>query len=101
MDSSYSWVKVRTISVQVEGSVRPVHDVIVDKVGFYAFQANTVQEEVLQLVMNVELHGRTKLLTVHSPVRLVNGFAKMQLEFKLYVDSQRGANNGTVEMQYT
>lgn len=56
-----------------------MNDVIVDKVGNYAFSATTVQEEQLQLIMNVELHGRTKLLTVHSPIRLVNTFARMQV----------------------
>lgn len=85
----------RVISVQLEssfiGSIRAIGQVVVDKVGLYAYplQAHNVRQQVYSwstfqnaLVVSVHLEHRRKIVHVHTPYRLVN-MCPLLLRFKV------------------
>lgn len=84
----------RVISVQLEssfiGSIRPIEEVVVDKVGLYAYPMQTHGRQQLYswstfqnaLVVSVHLEHRTKIVHVHTPYKLVNK-CPLLLRFKV------------------
>ena len=82
------------VSLQPEssfiGSIRAVDQVVVDKVGLYAYPLRTHGRQQLYswstfqnaLVVSVHLEHRTKIVHVHTPYRLVNK-CPLLLRFKV------------------
>lgn len=61
MPDSQQHVDARTICMQFEGNWRPVTDIIVDKVGKYAYAIGSKETALTQVVMDVALEIRTKV----------------------------------------
>ncbi|DBA93880.1 TPA: hypothetical protein ACH3X3_013925 [Trebouxia sp. C0006] len=78
-------VLARTICMQFEGNWTPVTDIVVDKVGKYAYVIGSPHDAAATpVVMDVVLDVRTKVLTVHSPFRVEN-LTNQQLEFNVHL----------------
>ncbi|KAL3144165.1 hypothetical protein ABBQ32_003949 [Trebouxia sp. C0010 RCD-2024] len=70
---------------QFEGNWTPVADIVVDKVGKYAYVIGSPHDAAATpVVMDVVLDVRTKVLTVHSPFRVEN-LTNQQLEFNVHL----------------
>lgn len=86
----------RVVSLQLEssfiGSIRSIDQVVVDKVGLYAYPLRTHGRQQLYswstfqnaLVVSVRLEHRTKIVHVHTPYRLVNK-CPLLLRFKVRI----------------
>jgi hypothetical protein len=84
----------RTVSIQLEssfiGSIKAIQQVVVDKVGLYAYALQTHGRQQVYawstfqnaLVVSVHLEHRTKIVHVHTPYRLVNK-CPLLLRFKV------------------
>lgn len=74
--------------MQFEGNWTPVDDIVVDKVGKYAYTIDN--SAVTPVVMDVSLDIRTKVLTVHSPFRIEN-HTSHPLSFTIHLLRNPGA----------
>ncbi|KAK9809768.1 hypothetical protein WJX73_004442 [Symbiochloris irregularis] len=78
-------VLARTIHMQFQGNWTAVTDIIVDKVGKYAYTIGSPHDTAITpMVMDVTLDVRTKVLTVHSPFRIEN-CTNTPLEFVVHM----------------
>lgn len=68
MPDSQQPVSVRTICMQFEGNWAPVTDIVVDKVGKYAYSIGSAHDTAITpVVMDVSLDIRTKASPAHLP----------------------------------
>ncbi|KAK9808775.1 hypothetical protein WJX72_003363 [[Myrmecia] bisecta] len=85
LPDSQQQVLARTICMQFEGNWTPVTDIVVDKVGKYAYIIGSPHDvAATPVVMDVTLDVRTKVLTVHSPFRIEN-HTTHPLEFTVHL----------------
>eukprot|EP00884_Botryococcus_braunii_P017936 jgi/Botrbrau1/4826/Bobra.0325s0040.1 len=84
-------VRARTINIQLEGNWAPLTDIVIDKVGKYAYTVGNANEgQSTPVVMDVSLDIRTKVLTVHSPY-LIENLTAHPLQFSLHLFFARNA----------
>ncbi|CAG9462005.1 unnamed protein product [Pedinophyceae sp. YPF-701] len=92
-------VLARTISMQVEGQLNPLTNVVVDKVGTFAyeFDAGTRSDEHMPVVVDVKLEDRTKMLSVHGPFCLLNE-TNTDLEFRVHLYGAHRRNSRIISL---
>ena len=72
MPDSQQHVTARTICMQFEGNWSPVQDIIVDKVGKYAYTIGSHHDRsVTPVVMDVSLDIRTKVLVLNLVLNFI------------------------------
>ena len=84
MPDSQQHVTARTICMQFEGNWTPVTDIIVDKVGKYAYTIGSPHDtSVTPVVMDVSLDIRTKVTPAPPPIPLAYHLPRIPLgDFK-------------------
>ncbi|KAK3275586.1 hypothetical protein CYMTET_16293 [Cymbomonas tetramitiformis] len=66
-------MEAHTISMQLEGNWTPLKDILVDKVGKYVQEMRSpFDKSTMSVVLEVTLVARTKILSVHSLLRICN-----------------------------
>ena len=101
MPDSQQHVDARTICMQFEGNWSPVTDIIVDKVGKYAYTIGSKETGITQVVMDVALDIRTKassFLYERSHRSSSTHFSCSKPIFLLVCDSQQSPILATVSL---
>ena len=93
-------VLARTVTVQLEGNMPPLEDVIVDKVGTFAYELRAphgLEDASVPVIVEVGLENRTRTVTLRSTLTLRNDTA-LGLSFRVYLAAADRGGSRVVDL---